>query len=76
MTDAMGDQSGADSVRTSDLEMLATRARTLEASGFLEEALAAWRAALRIDRNYLPAWEASARILRKLRGAAREPNTR
>jgi hypothetical protein len=58
-------------LEVSDLEALARRACALETLGLLEEALAAWRSVLRIDTNYLPAWEASARILRKLRSAAR-----
>jgi hypothetical protein len=46
-----------------DVETLAERARNLEGAGMLEEALWAWRRVLQIDGNYLPAWEASSRLL-------------
>lgn len=57
-------------VRT-DVEALAERARALEDAGLLDRALLAWRAVLEIDRNSLPAREASARILRTLRREGR-----
>ncbi|MFQ5898797.1 MAG: hypothetical protein ACE5JN_11210 [Candidatus Methylomirabilia bacterium] len=53
-----------------DLDTLARRARALESLGVFDEALAEWRAVLRIDPDYLPAWEASTRILRRLRAEA------
>lgn len=60
-----------DLIEISDLEALVRKARALEGRGLLGEALMAWRAVLRrIDRSYLPAWEASTRILRKLRADA------
>lgn len=57
-------------VRT-DVEVLAERARALEHAGLLDRALQAWRAILEIDRNSLLAWEASARILGRLRREGR-----
>ncbi len=49
-----------------DVETLAERARNLEGAGRLDEALWAWRRILQIDGNYLPAWEASSRLLSAL----------
>ncbi|MDO8479849.1 MAG: hypothetical protein Q7W02_27375 [Candidatus Rokubacteria bacterium] len=49
-----------------DVETLAEHARNLEGAGMLEEALWAWRRVLQIDGNYLPAWEASNRLLSAL----------
>jgi len=49
-----------------DVEVLAEQARMLEGTGMLVAALGAWRAVLLIDGNYLPAWEASSRLLAAL----------
>jgi len=54
-----------------DVEVLAERARALEDAGLFDRALLAWRAVLEIDRSYLPAREASARILGALRREGR-----
>jgi len=62
-------------VRT-DVEVLAERACALEDAGLLDRALLAWRAVLEIDRNSLPAWEASARILGTLRREGRNEAAR
>lgn len=46
-----------------DVEVLAERARALETAGLLQHALGVWRDVLQRDGNYLPAWEASSRLL-------------
>ncbi|MFQ5828953.1 MAG: tetratricopeptide repeat protein [Candidatus Methylomirabilia bacterium] len=67
----MSSEQSSNFLETTDLEALARRARALETLGLFNEALAEWRQALRIDPNYLPAWEGSARVLRRLRGGMR-----
>lgn len=46
-----------------DVEALAEYAGFLELAGLFEQALRVWRDVLEIDGNYLPAWEASSRLL-------------
>jgi hypothetical protein len=49
-----------------DVEVLAEHALALEREGMLEHALWVWRDVLQRDGNYLPAWEASSRLLAAL----------
>ena len=49
-----------------DVEVLAEHARSLERAGLLRHALWVWRDVLQRDGNYLPAWEASSRLLGRL----------
>lgn len=67
----MSREQGSKLLETTELDTLARRARAWESLGLFDEALAEWRAVLRIDPDYLPAWEASMRILRRLRAEAR-----
>ncbi len=49
-----------------DVEVLAEHALFLESAGMLKHALWVWRDVLQRDGNYLPAWEASSRLLTAL----------
>jgi hypothetical protein len=49
-----------------DVEVLAEHALVLESAGMLKHALWVWRDVLQRDGNYLPAWEASSRLLAAL----------
>ena len=49
-----------------DVEVLAAHALSLEREGMLKHALWVWRDVLQRDGNYLPAWEASSRLLAAL----------
>lgn len=49
-----------------DVEALAERALSLEGAGMLKHALWVWRDVLQRDGNYLPAWEASSRLIAAL----------
>jgi hypothetical protein len=49
-----------------DIEVLAADALSLEREGMLKHALWVWRDVLQRDGNYLPAWEASSRLLAAL----------
>lgn len=57
------DRGGRGFETKTDVEALAEDARRLELAGLLEQALRVWRDVLDIDGNYLPAWEASSRLL-------------
>lgn len=59
-------QRGREVETRTDVEVMAEHALSLEQEGMLEHALWVWRDVLRRDGNYLPAWEASSRLLAAL----------
>ena len=59
-------QRGREVETRTDVEVMAEHALSLEQEGMLGHALWVWRDVLRRDGNYLPAWEASSRLLAAL----------
>jgi hypothetical protein len=57
-----------------DVEVLGEHALSLEKAGMLKHALWVWRDVLRRDGNYLPAWEASSRLLAALSRQDEDPS--
>lgn len=63
----MVERQGSREVETrTDVEVLAQHALSLEREGMLKHALWVWQDVLQRDGNYLPAWEASSRLLAAL----------
>jgi hypothetical protein len=58
-----------------DVEVLAEHALSLEKAGMLKHALWVWRDVLQRDGNYLPAWEASSRLIAALSRQDEDPSS-